>query len=130
MRAAERIRRAGDLDDDDLHQLRVVPVGVDDEPSHRVELLAAADRLAVDFLDRGQEQRPALGEELVQDLILGLEVVVHQAVGDSRLVSDVRDAARVESLPGEHANRRIQNLPALVDRRRFGAHRDPRSDMG
>ena len=44
-RRAERVRRARDLDDDDLHQVGVVAVGVDDEPRDRVELLARLDRL-------------------------------------------------------------------------------------
>ncbi len=41
VRAAERVRRAGDLDDDHLHQLGIVAVRVDDEARDRVELLAA-----------------------------------------------------------------------------------------
>ena len=54
------------------------------KPATRVELLARADRLPVDLLDRRQQQRPALGEELVQHLVLGVEVVVDEAVGDAR----------------------------------------------
>ena len=81
-----------------------------------VELLAGADRLAVDLLDRGQQQRPALGEELVQDLVLGLEVVVDEPVGDAGLVGDVGDPAGVKALAGEHADRRVEDLAALVDR--------------
>src|SRR5215207_7959051 len=129
MGATERVGRAGHLDDDHLHQLRVISVGVDDELRDRIELLAAADGLVVDLLDRGQEQRPALDEELVEDLILGLEVVIDEPVCDARLVGDVRDAAGVESLPGEHADRCVQDLATLVHRRRLGAHRATSSCM-
>ena len=46
VRASERVRGARDLDDDDLHQVGVVAVGVDDERGDRVELLARRDLLA------------------------------------------------------------------------------------
>ena len=60
--------------------------------------------VSVGLLDRRQQQRPALDEELVQDLVLGVEVVVDEAVGDPRLVGDVGDAGRVEALAGEDAD--------------------------
>ena len=59
---------------------------------------------AVGLLDRAQQQRPALDEELVEDLVLGAEVVVDEPVGDPRLVGDVGDAGRVEALAGEDAD--------------------------
>ena len=77
---------------------------------------------AVDLLDRREQQRPALGEELVEHLVLGLEVVVDEPVGDPRLVGDVGDAAVVEALAGEDVDRRVEDLAALVDRRGLGAH--------
>ena len=80
----------------------------------------AADRLGVDLLDRGEQERPALGEELVQHLVLGVEVVVDQPVCDPCLVGDVRDAAGVKALAREHADRRVQDLAALVDRGSLG----------
>jgi hypothetical protein len=40
--------------------------------------------------------------------------VVDEAVGDARLVGDVRDAAGVEALAGEHAHGRVEDQPALV----------------
>ena len=75
--------------------------------------------LRVGLLDRRQQQRPALGEELVEDLVLGVEVVVDEAVGDAGLVGDVGDAGRVEALAGEDADRRVEDVAALVDRRRL-----------
>ena len=38
-----------------------------------------------------------------------------QAVGDAGLVGDVGDARRVEALAGEDADRRVEDLAALVD---------------
>src|SRR5680860_1466692 len=84
--AAEGVRRAGDLDDDHLHQFRVVAIGVDDEAGHGLELGARRGLAAVGLVDRRQQQRPALAEQLVEDLVLRLEVVVDEAVGDARLV--------------------------------------------
>ena len=74
----------------------------------------------VDLLDRRQQQRPALDEELVEHLVLGVEVVVDEPVGDARLAGDVGDAAGVEALAGEDADRRVEDLAAAVDRRRLG----------
>ena len=81
-----------------------------------VELLARADRLGVDLVDRGEHQLPALEEQRVEHLVLGLEVVVDEPVGDAGLVGDVRDATRVEALAREHAHRRVEDQPPLVDR--------------
>ena len=116
----EGVRRPRHVDDDHLHQLGVVPVGVDDEAGHGIELLAAIDRLAVDLLDGGEQQRPPLREQLVEDLVLGLEVVVDEPVSDAGLVGDVRDPAGVEALTGEDSDRGIEDLAALVDRRCLG----------
>ena len=74
---------------------------------------------AVGLLDRRQQQRPALDEELVEDLVLGAEVVVDEPVGDPGLVGDVGDAGRVEALAGEDADRGVEDLAALVDGRRL-----------
>src|SRR6188472_942463 len=118
----EGVRRPSDLDDDHLHQLRVVAVGVDDEAGHGFELGTRRDLLVIGLLDRAEQQRPALAEELVEDLVLGLEVVVDEAVGDAGLVGDVGDPSRVEALAGENTDRRIEDLAALVDRGSFGSH--------
>ncbi len=79
------------------------------------ELLARRDRPRVDLVDRREHQLPALEEERVEHLVLGLEVVVDEAVGDAGLVGDVRDAAGVEALAREHAHGRVEDQPALVD---------------
>ena len=50
----------------------------------RVELLARRDHLARRPPRSARASRPALDEELVQDLVLGVEVVVDEAVGDAR----------------------------------------------
>src|SRR3954452_24819334 len=101
VRPPERVRRARDLDDDDLHQVGVVAVGVDDERRDRVELLARRAVGRVELADDLEQDVPALEEERVEDLVLRAEVVVDQPEGDARLVGDVRDPAAVEALPGE-----------------------------
>ena len=88
----------------------------------RGQFLARRLPRAVGLLDRAQQQRPALDEELVEDLVLGAEVVVDEPVGDPGLVGDVGDAGRVEALAGEDADRRVEDLAALVDGGRFGGH--------
>src|SRR3954447_5455804 len=116
---AERVRRARDLDDDHLHQLRIVAVGVDDERGDLVPLLARRDVLAVGLADRVQQDVPALEEDGVEHLVLGAEVVVDQAVRDARLVGDVGYAAAVEALSREDPDRGVEDDPALV---RSGGH--------
>ena len=65
--------------------------------------------------DRLEQDLPALEEQRVQHLVLGLEVVVDEPVGHARLVGDVRHAARVEPLAREHAHRGVEDDPPLVD---------------
>ncbi len=119
---AERVRGARDLDDDHLHQLGVVAVGVDDERGDGVQLVARGDVAPVDLGDRLHEQAPALEEQRVEHLVLGAEVVVDEPVGDARLVGDVRHAAGVEALAREHAHRGVEDDPALVDGGLGGGH--------
>ena len=69
----------------------------------------------LDLLAGGQQQRPALGEELGHHRFLAAEVVVDEAVGDPRLVGDVGDAGRVVALAGEDADRGVEDRAALVD---------------
>ena len=114
--AAERVRRARDLDDDHLHQLGVVAVGVDDERRRsRAASRAASARERVGLGDRGEHHVPALEEQRVEDLLLGGEVVVDEPVGDARLVGDVRHPAGVKALAGEHAHGGVEDHPPLVD---------------
>ena len=56
-------------------------------------LSRAACPARVDLGDRVEHDLPALGEERVEDLLLRLEVVVDEPVGDAGLVGDVGDAA-------------------------------------
>jgi hypothetical protein len=65
---------------------------------------------------------PALEEQRVEHLVLGLEVVVYEPVGDARLVGDVGDAAGVEALAGEHAHGGVEDQAPLVDGGARGGH--------
>ena len=96
------------------------------KPATASSFSRARDRLAVDLLDRRQQQRPALGEQLVEHLVLGVEVVVDEPVGDAGLVGDVGHAAGVEALAREDPDRRVEDLAPPVDRRRLG-HQRPRA---
>src|SRR4051794_10427023 len=113
--AREGVRRARDLHDDHLHQVRLVAVRVDDERGDLVELLTGDPLLAGDLDDGVKHDLPALGEERVEDLLLRVEVVVDEAVGHARLVGDIGDAAVVEAAPGEHSDRRVEYQAPLVD---------------
>ena len=79
----------------------------------------------VDLVDRGEQHVPALEEQRVEHLVLGGEVVVDEPVGDAGLVGDVRDAAGVEALAGEHAHRGVEDQAALVQRGLAPAVRRP-----
>ncbi len=84
----------------------------------------------VDLGDRVEHDLPALEEELVEHLLLRVEVVVDEAVGDAGLVGDVGDAAVVEALAGEDGDRRVEDQAALVDgagARGRGGHQAPSS---
>src|SRR3954453_2488738 len=114
VRAPERVRGARDLDDDDLHQVGVVAVGLHDEARDVLELAPPRAVLRVGRADHVEQHVPALEEEGVEHLVLGGEVVIDEPVGAARLVGDVRDAARVEALAGEHLHGGVEDLPALV----------------
>ena len=64
--------------------------------------------------DRLEHHVPALQEERVEDLVLGGEVVVHEAIRHPRLVGDVGDAAGVEALAREHAHGGVEDHAPLV----------------
>ena len=76
-----------------------------------------------------QQHVPALEEERVEHLVLGAEVVVDEAVGDARLVGDVRHAAAVEALPGEHADGGVEDQAALVGGAAWSAARSTPSGV-
>ena len=62
-------------------------------------------------------------EELVEDLVLGGEVVVDEPVGDVGLVGDVGDPGRVEALAGEDPDGGVEDLAGASRPRRFAAIR-------
>ena len=68
----------------------------------------------VDLADRVEHDLPALEEERVENLLLGIEVVVDEPVGHPRLVRDVGHPAVVEALAREHAHRGVEDHAPLV----------------
>ena len=135
MRAAERVRRARDLDDDHLHQVGVVAVGVDDERRDRVSFSRGGDVLArrpraIAASSTSQRSRKSVSSTSS----LESEVVVDEAVGDARLVGDVRDAAACGS-PGARTRARrrrgsARRLSTAAWARRAAIRRAPRSASG
>ena len=81
------------------------------------ELVARRDVAAADLLARLEQQRPALGEELVEHLVLGVEVVVDEPIGDAGLGRDVGDPRGVEALAGEDRDRGVEDRAPLVGSR-------------
>src|SRR3954465_4812061 len=70
VRAPERVRRARDLNDDDLHQVGVVAVGVHDEAGDAVELGARGAVAVVRLADHVEHDVPALEEQRVEHGLL------------------------------------------------------------
>ena len=82
-----------------------------------MQLLARAQLLLrVHLADRLEHHVPALEEERVEDLVLGGEVVVDEAIRHARLVGDVGDAAGVEALAREHPHGGVEDHAPLVGR--------------
>ncbi len=69
---------------------------------------------AVGLGDELEQDVPALEEQRVEHLVLRAEVVVDEAVGDVRLVGDVRHAALVKAALGERDDGGVEDQAALV----------------
>ena len=68
-------------------------------------------------LDRAEscdERAPVLDEDRAQHVVLRREVVVEEAVRDSRVLRDVADARAVVAVVGEHADRGVEDELALL----------------
>src|SRR3954453_14535003 len=53
---------------------------------------------------------------MVEDFVLGGEVGIEEAVGDTRLLRDVSDPRGVEALPREHPGGRVEEETPLLSR--------------
>ena len=81
------------------------------EPSHA---LPERHGHAADLAQVAHVLRPSLREDGGEDVVLVVEVVVHQAVRDARLLGDVCDARTVEAGAREHLGRRREDALARV----------------
>src|ERR1019366_5659527 len=88
------------------------------------------DRFGVYLADQREHHVPALEEERVEDLVLGSEVVVDEAIGHACLIGDVRHPACVKALAREHAHGRIEDHTALVRGLGARSRRSPRAHAG
>ena len=61
-----------------------------------------------------QQAAPALLEDGGEDLVLVLEIVVDEAVGDLRFGRDIRDPRLVEALAGKHDDGGLENTIPLL----------------
>ncbi len=66
-------------------------------------------------VDRVEQQLPALEEERVEDLLLGVEVVVDEAVGDARLSATSETRQEWNPWRAKTRDRGVEDHPALVD---------------
>src|SRR5439155_23897538 len=86
------------------------------DPREASQLLAKRNARDLDPLRLADERRPRLAEDRLQRLFLRAEVVVQQAVRDARLVGDVADAGRVESLGRKYPHGRLEELGPAIRR--------------
>ena len=74
--------------------------------AHAATLVGAAEAL--------EQLAEVLAEDDLEHLLLRVEVVVEQAVRDTRFLGDVAHARPVVAGAGEHADGRVEQQPALV----------------
>src|SRR6266542_1341927 len=110
----QRVGRAGDLEDEHAHRGGRGLVDVEDEGMDPRHLVGGGARPLVDGADRVDEDRPLLGEDALEQLVLVPEVVVHEAVRDVRGAGDVRDPATLISLLREHPHRGVEDGAPLL----------------
>src|SRR5687767_251523 len=108
------LRAPRDLADQHAHEIGIGLPGAQDDARHACELLAGRNAAPLDLLDRLQHARPRPPEDGLEQILLRPEVVVDEAVRDSRLLRHVGNPARVVAGPGEDGDRRAQDRPALL----------------
>ena len=105
---------ARELADEDADEVGLAAPRAEHDRRHLAELLARRRVRELHLVDRGEELAPGLAEDGLEQLVLGREVVVQEPVGDSGLLGDVPDPARVEALAREDAHSGLQNEAPLL----------------
>ena len=111
---AREVRAPPHLAHHDGHEVRVVAPGAEEDLDDPEELLVGGLVGGLDLLEPGEELAPVLAEDRLEHLVLRREVVVQEAVRDSRLLRDVADPRRVEASSGEHPHGRVEDLAPLL----------------
>ena len=86
------------------------------ELDEALQLLRRAPLLSQGCLHLGDEPGHLLVEEPQQQIVFSLEIQVDRTVRHARRAGDLGHGGAVESALGEHADRRIEDAPALVVR--------------
>ncbi len=113
-----QLRAAAELLDHDPDDVRQMEPGAQHDRRDVTELVRRRLVGLLHALDPRDEEVPVLVEDRLEHLVLGLEVVVEEPVGDARLLGDVADPARVEPLAREDAHGSVEELPPFVLYRR------------
>ena len=105
------------LEDEHPHEIRIAAPGAQQDLGDLAQLLPGWVACLLDALDRLDQRPPGLTKDAAENVLLRLEVVVEQPVGDARLLCDVAHAARVVALAREDPHRCVEEQSALVFRR-------------
>jgi hypothetical protein len=123
----EKLIRASHLVDHHGHQVWFAPIYLDPEMHEPAHLLAKPDLHIADLVEIRHVLRPALRENRGEDVLLVVEVVVDEAVGDTGLLGDVRNLGAVKARARENLGRRgddpFTGLRAARSARRMSGRR-------
>jgi len=96
------------------HEVGIAPPRTQQDLCDASQAVACALVGLLDGANSIEHVTPGLTEDRFEQLFLGAEVVVQQAVRNTCFFRDVTDTARVVALVGEHTHGRVQNQPTLV----------------
>ena len=98
------VRAPRDLVDEQPDEVGIVAPGTQDDLDDETELLPRILGTRLGESNRAEEPPPRLVEDRLEDRILGVEVVIDEAVGDTGLPRNVPDRGRVIALAGEDSD--------------------------
>ena len=109
-----QMRAARHFAHEHAHEVGIAPPRTQEDLRNAGQPVARALVGLLDGAHRIEHVPPRLAEDRLEQLLLGAEVVVQQAVRDACLFGDVTDARGVVALAREHAHGRVENEPTLV----------------
>ena len=108
------VRAARDLANEQPHEVGIGPPRAQDDLDHELELLRLRLPRILGERDGCQQPPPLLTEDGFENGVLGAEVVVDEAVGNTGFPRHVTDPRGFVALRREDAHGRREDLPALV----------------